>query len=278
MLGHVLRQALPAPARRWARRAKALVQGEPGNRPTTADVQGFRLSLPQHFQHHYVQHDYEPLSREFLLAHVPPGGVAVDVGAHIGLYTLLMARAVGETGRVVAVEPAAENLEYLRRNIAANGYDDRVHVVPAAATDRSGTVRFHLTGSSDSHGLHAHPNTPTRRVVELPAVRVDELVEGAAFVKIDTEGAEIGTLDGMTGLLERSEALAALVEWAPRCQDSAGHSLTDLVDAVHAQGFAITVLDDHAGTKRTVADVVGDLRSGVLPPDWYGNLACVRRP
>lgn len=272
----MLRDLLPDPARRLVRRIRAARVRREQSSSSTADAQGFKLTLPLHFQHHYVRHDYEPLSRAFLLDHLSVGGRGLDVGAHIGIYTLLMARAVGHEGRVTAVEPAPENLGYLRANIRANQFEDRVEVLAAAATDRGGSISFHLTGSSDSHGLHPHPNTPTKKIVTLPAVRLDDVLDRVDFVKIDTEGAELSTLAGMTRLLAPPGSLAALVEWAPKCQASAGHGLTDLADFLVGLGFQLSVLDDHALTTRSVADVAADLSSGALSADWYGNLACVR--
>lgn len=272
----MIRDLIPDPARQVVRRIRAARARRAQTASSTADVQGFTLSLPLHFQHHYVRHDYEPLSRAFLLKHVSAGSHAVDVGAHIGLYTLLLARAVGPTGKVLAVEPAEENLRYLRANINANGFEDRVQVLAAAATDHAGTVSFHLTGSSDSHGLHPHPNTPTKKIVTLPAVRLDDVLERVDFVKIDTEGAELSTLAGMTQLLSHPGPMAALVEWAPKCQTSAGYGVSELADHLVGLGFDVSVLDDHLLTTRSVAEVAADLASGALPADWYGNLACVR--
>lgn len=272
----MLRDLLPDPARRLVRRMRAAGARRAQSSSSTAEVQGFALTLPLHFQHHYVRQDYEPLSRAFLLDHLSVGARSLDVGAHIGLYTLLMARVVGPGGRVTAVEPAPENLDYLRANIRGNRFEDRVEVIAAAATDRGGSVSFHLTGSSDSHGLHPHPNTPTKKIVTLPAVRLDDVLERVDFVKIDTEGAELSTLAGMTRLLARPGPLAALVEWAPECQANAGYGLTDLADFLLGLGFQVSVLDDHALTARPVAEVAADLASGALSEDWYGNLACVR--
>lgn len=265
-------------ARALVRRARRTIDARRATRAeqawTEAEVHGFTLALPGRFRHHYVDHDYEPLSRAFLEAHVRPGHHAVDVGAHIGLYTLLLGRLVGPDGRVTSVEPAAENLEYLRANLAGNGLDDRVEVVVAAASAAAGRARFHITGSSDSHGLFAHPNTATVRVVEVDTVRLDDIVTGADFVKIDTEGAELETIEGFRRGL--SATTAALVEWAPACQSQAGHDLGDLPVALQDLGFAVRVLDDQAGVEREVGETLAGLRSGSLPAGWYGNLACSR--
>ena len=64
-------------------------------------------------------------------ASVNRGDSVVDVGAHIGINTLYMAMRVGPAGHVIAVEPAPDNLDVLRRNIAVNRLDNvTVHSVP----------------------------------------------------------------------------------------------------------------------------------------------------
>ena len=66
----------------------------------------------------------------------------LDLGANIGLFTLAAIARYGQRVRVVAVEPDPDNLVILRQNIAANGYEGQVEVVPAAAGPATGRVRF----------------------------------------------------------------------------------------------------------------------------------------
>src|SRR3990172_11998431 len=80
-----------------------------------------------------------------------PGMVAYDVGANIGYVSLMLARAVGAGGRVYAFEALPANLERLGENLALNGMQSTVRVVPAAVTDRSGPVQF-LVGPSGGVG------------------------------------------------------------------------------------------------------------------------------
>lgn len=270
------RPGLLAVARKVKSSARSALAARRMRRPSHADVAGFALEVPGRFRWHYVDHDFEPLSRQFLESHVRAGARVADVGAHIGWYSLLLARAVGPEGRVLAVEPAEENLRYLRRNIAANGFDDRVEVLPAAATDFTGVAEFHITGSSDNHGLHRHPNTETERLIQVRTVRLDEVVDGVDFVKVDTEGAEIATLEGLSEALTADGARGALVEWAPMCQEIAGYAPTALLDKLSGMGYELSVLDDRAQVVRRVDDVLRGLESGELPNDWYGNLACTK--
>ena len=67
----------------------------------------------------------EPGTRRILTKFLSPGMTFVDVGAHIGLLTLAGARAVGPTGKVLAIEPAPTAFEALRRTIAVSGLAER---------------------------------------------------------------------------------------------------------------------------------------------------------
>lgn len=237
-------------------------------------VSGFALHVPDRFRPHYVDRPFEPLSIDFIETCAPAGGTAIDVGAHIGFVTLHIARAVGPDGQVFAFEPAKENLRYIHKNLRANRLEN-VSLITAAASDHDGTVEFNITGSSDSHGIYEHPNTATRKRIQVRAARVDSVVPTPIdFFKVDTEGAEIEVLDGMEDLLRKSPQAHGLVEWTPSCQRRAGRSETELIERLVGLGFEIQVLDDVNGIRHTVADALELLAGGKLPEDWYANLAC----
>jgi FkbM family methyltransferase len=130
---------------------------------------------------------------------VRPGQVVYDIGANVGSYTLLAARLVGPSGAVVSVEPLPENLRYLERHVEINGLHN-VRIIPAAATDRVGTLRFQ--GTSDRVTSHIAPDGD----VIVDGTTVDALVanpdlRAPDFLKIDVEGAEAGVLRGATETL-----------------------------------------------------------------------------
>lgn len=109
-----------------------------------------------------------------------PGMVVFDVGAHAGYYTIALARRVGPSGRVVAFEADAKNVENLRRHIAINKIVN-VTVIAAAVSDRSGVVRFRR----DAHGYQGSIAAEGETV---RSVRLDEFGR-ADLVKMDIEGA-----------------------------------------------------------------------------------------
>src|SRR3954468_10195734 len=65
--------------------------------------------------------------------HVRAGMTAIDVGANFGYYTILLGALVGETGHILAIEPAPETAAMLRRSVALNGFDEFTTVIEAAA-------------------------------------------------------------------------------------------------------------------------------------------------
>src|SRR5262252_4397584 len=77
----------------------------------------------------------EPKNTEFIGSHLKPGAVFIDVGTHVGYYSLLASRAAGNTGKVVAVEPNPQTIARLERNIALNCAVN-ISVQKVAATDK----------------------------------------------------------------------------------------------------------------------------------------------
>ncbi|HEY0180347.1 MAG TPA: FkbM family methyltransferase [Dokdonella sp.] len=138
-----------------------------------------------------------------------PGDTMLDVGANVGVMTMLAARCVGPRGRVVAVEPIARNRVLLERAAQANGFG-WVETVAAAASDRAGEIvlRTHPTTSNA-----ARPAAAGERLLDasgadarVPAVALDDVLgalERLDLVKIDAEGMEPLVVRGLARTLER---------------------------------------------------------------------------
>jgi FkbM family methyltransferase len=243
------------------------------SRSITTEIAGIKIALPRKFVSHYVYRDYEPITRAAFIGAVKPGMVVIDVGAHIGFYAMLAAKLLGELGTVHAVEPAEENLEFLRKNIDLNGFD-HVEIHPVAAGKIRDCRVFHITGSSDSHGFYAHPNTGTLKTIAVTQLPLDQLVKGKVdLIKIDVEGAEMEVLDGMHEILYQNKRLQLSVEWFPAAMINAGYAPLDLPNRLLDLGFGpVSVLDDCAMKIRSVDEVTNLLSLGLLPKGWYGNL------
>jgi len=130
-----------------------------------------------------------------LSAHLDPGDVVLDIGAHLGTATLLAGRLIGPEGRVLAVEPFADNVRCLQATLRDNAMAN-VTPVACAAGDRSGTIVLaRATRGSQLTSLEGAGD------VEVPLRPVDALVaeqglQRLDLIKIDAEGMEREVLAG----------------------------------------------------------------------------------
>jgi FkbM family methyltransferase len=225
----------------------------------------------------YAFGNLESLTGRWLTDHLRPGSVGIDVGAHMGYFTVLMAKIVGRAGRVYAVEPAEENLHFLRKNVKEN----RVHnvtILPFAAGKQSRVRNFHLMDQSDIHGFYKHPSLGNvKEIVQVRESPLDELVKGPVdVVKVDVEGAELEVLEGMRGILRSNPKVALVVEWNPKCLMAVGYAADALPAYLRANGFTPFLIDNLSGAIGNIEEVVDLAKSDALDPRWYGNLICQR--
>ena len=159
----------------------------------------------------YVFGTYEPGVVQGLEELIQPGWTAVDVGANIGYFTLLMADRVGPQGKVIAFEPLAENFRILQENIQLNGH---TNVVAENLALMSRTERIELRSATPGAITWvASVRIDQNSAVEsqgVEAVTLDEYVQqkGIAkvdFLKIDVEGAEASVLEGAANVLNRDK-------------------------------------------------------------------------
>jgi len=172
---------------------------------------------------------YEYPTRLFFDRHLEPGDLLIDVGAHWGLYALTAAsRWPGEV-KVLAIEPAPENVTELRHWIARNGLERDVMVVPAGAGAEEGSATF-ARNSTMGHGV-AQPGDKTPfGTFTAPIVTIDSLVERLpelarrrTFLKIDVEGHEPEVMAGARRLVQ-SGRVEAIVWERGRTYDREPHT------------------------------------------------------
>lgn len=134
-----------------------------------------------------------------------PGEVFYDIGANIGVYTLLAARKVGPTGKVIAVEPHLGNALALMQNVQANGFGDRVIVVAAPLQQHRAhrdwfTYRSLRTGSSGSqYGARGGAVREFKISTSIDALAID--CGRPTHIKVDVDGLEVPILTGMRDTL-----------------------------------------------------------------------------
>ena len=156
--------------------------------------------------------EYDARFGRFLRRVLERGDVVVDVGANIGLFTVEMARRVGQTGRVFAFEPNPEVHDLLQDNVYLNRVagnltsDVRCRAVALGADSDSAVMRVRAKhrGMGSLMTPDGGPAPGALADIEVPVVSLDAELVGLAevkVVKIDVEGGELGVLLGMARLL-----------------------------------------------------------------------------
>jgi FkbM family methyltransferase len=158
---------------------------------------------------------WEPGETALLLQWLAPGMTFIDIGAHVGYYTLLGARRVGPSGLVLAFEPGPRNYELLLANVWRNGFTNVV-CFPWAVSDHVGFLDLFLDDRNT--GDNRTFPSPGRRCARVRAVALDALPSirpPIDVVKIDVQGSEDAVIAGMGDLLARSPAARVTLEYWP---------------------------------------------------------------
>jgi len=197
--------------------------------------------------------------------------VVIDIGAHVGYYSLLAA-STKPNARVIAVEASPENAAVISSNNSLNQY--KVEVWNAAFSNLSGSVSFQITEASDNCGISGHPNSPTLGEVEIRAITGNELeitpLQRLVF-KIDVEGHELSALKGLHQVLDEALDSRILIEFNPKCILSAGESPSELLEWLWQSNFRTFSLDEKNHLWREVSELsfAENITTG------YTNLWCV---
>src|SRR5262245_26659292 len=164
---------------------------------------------------------YELNEADFIRRTVRAGDTAIDLGAHIGVHTTLLADLVGTTGSVIEIETATSHVERLEAAIQVAGAAARVTIVAAAAGDAAGerSLLVSAPGQSSRHAWllpSGRTGGPLDVVEQVRVVKVDDVPRRGrvAFMKIDVEGAESLAVKGASALLA-SDRPVLLVDLHP---------------------------------------------------------------
>jgi FkbM family methyltransferase len=185
---------------------------------------------------------YEPDVTFFLERSVKKGDRALDLGANIGYFTLLLAKLVGVEGHVIAFEPDAQNFALLEQNVRANDLEN-VDLRRQAVSDRSGTTFLYRNPfNPGDHRLVGDAGMPRE---EAEMVALDDVVRQEfgrlRWIKMDIQGGELAALRGMRSLIASCPDLTIVSEVFPRALADFGEDPAELSSLID-EGFAIREL------------------------------------
>jgi FkbM family methyltransferase len=184
-------------------------------RVDTAEVTGRTIA---------VTGEWEPHVTDVFPRLLSPGDVCIDVGAHIGYYTLLASRLVGPRGHVYAIEPASTAYAALQHNLELNEVSNVTALnIAAGASDGRGVLFDGPPGNAGQASMQEPPNVSddlSARSSEVDVLGIVSVVapehhSRVTLVKIDVEGFEFEVLRGLEPLLDNGAQPAVLMELHP---------------------------------------------------------------
>ncbi|MCU1382064.1 MAG: hypothetical protein JWL71_761 [Acidobacteria bacterium] len=216
---------------------------------------------------------YEQDEIRFVRGLLRPGDSAIDVGAHIGFFTMHMADVAGPSGRIYAFEPLDRNADLLEQSIAENGFSDRIRFQRAAAGAAAGTAALTFpveTLNSGGAYLLRDGSAPLagNQKKDVPVVALDglDLRRPVRLIKMDVEGAEPQVLRGAAGILQADKPVI-LSELHPiQLERASGITAAQFLAQIAAFGYRAHHLANGAIGAPILSAPVDALVSAVFVP------------
>ena len=206
----------------------------------------FELPSGNALTHHLLDGRFEKHITELLRAAVSDGDHFVDVGANLGVYTVLAGKLVGRRGRVLAVEPTPSMIQLLKCNIERNSLVN-VTVFPGVVSDRQGNCTLEFVAGGEQYSAIdaiAHPDVPSgqRQKIAVASETLDTLLSRfdlcPSAIKVDTEGAEALVFSQASATLEHHRP-AIFSELDQRLLAAHGGSARAVADGWFACGYEV---------------------------------------
>jgi len=194
-------------------------------------LEGYRMRTDWNRFRGFVYGTWEPEVVGALVATVKTGATAIDIGAHIGYYTLVLAKCVGPAGRIISFEPLPVNLALLRKNVQLNDLQ-QVQVEAQAVFSRNEELTITVPDDAPNSGEASVLPVEGAKQFRVPATTLDSFCSGTGFkpnfLKMDVEGAEYDVLLGAKETIAQSRP-KMLIELHHFDGNLAGHPVPELL-------------------------------------------------
>jgi FkbM family methyltransferase len=179
---------------------------------------------------------FHPIETNLIKNMVKSNHTVLDIGAHIGYFTIIMAK---QAKQVYAFEPESRNFHTLQKNVNLNELSN-VKLYNRAVAEHNYKTKLHLCHTSS--GMHRlYPSMYCKEgTIEIETISINEIIEDADFIKMDIEGAELGALKGMKKLLEKNGP-SIIMEFHPPSIEEYGAKPRAIYDFMKSLGYDIKI-------------------------------------
>ncbi len=203
-------------------------------------IDGFKIYTDKNDDDNFTIYGFEQHKdlMSLIKQYVKKGDVVLDIGANVGKVSLLLARQVGETGKVFCFEPEENNFNLINKNISVNNFNN-VTVLKYAVTDKCEKTLLKISDACTTHSVCTETDEPSQ---EIESISIDEYFknfERIDFMKIDAEGSEPKVIRGMKETIAKNPQLKFVIEYNARILESLNIDRMKYVDDLISLGFQI---------------------------------------
>lgn len=170
------------------------------------------------------------------------GDIVYDIGANIGYYALMEAKAVGEKGKVYALEPVLSTVELLKKNIEVNNYLN-VEVHEIGIGDHDGETMMYTTDKCNWNSMYRNKKWDVVNEIKVKIATLDNFVKDKEYpdlVRMDVEGYEAAVIEGMKEILEKGKPLRMFIEVHPHIMKKG--ELVKMLHTIKKYNFEIELI------------------------------------
>lgn len=232
--------------KRWLGDARIIIRFDLGQRMYVGPSDALERTI-------YCKGVYEPEVAAVFCRLIHPGSTVLDIGAHVGYYTLLAAARVGQLGSVHSFEPIRDIFNRLQNNVALNGYQN-VHSNCLALSDEEGSLAIYPAsgGHSTMSSVLMQPGKTDLVSTKVSCTTIDAYanrqgLQRVDLIKVDAEGAELSLLHGGQQTLARYGP-DVICEMGNALFQQLGYDENTLLDFMTTLGYQALRIDNPNGS------------------------------
>ena len=192
----------------------------------------------------YFENDYEKENILFLKEKCNPNMIIFDIGAHLGLMSMICSQLLQKKGKIYSFEPTPKTFEILKKVIKINKASDLVIPINKAVAKENKTIDFYLSEDegSNSNSL-VSKNHRERKPIQIQVTSLDLFtkennIKQIDLIKIDAEGSEYDVLLGAQNIISAFKPIIILALHPPLIKNN-GHNIEDIYEFLIAHNYCI---------------------------------------
>ena len=160
---------------------------------------------------------HEPINTRILTKLIKNGMTCLDIGGNIGYYVLLERKLIGDSGKIIAFEPAPLNFQYLKQNIERNNFQN-ISLFNFACGNEKKNVKFFINKKSNGSQVYRNESPPDPslgKIITVEMIILDDFLEKINsekidFIRMDAEGYELNIIYGLLKTLEKHKPIISI--------------------------------------------------------------------